>query len=197
MNVPNALTMARISMAPLLVLTMGGEDDTLTLSVLIFAVGMTSDVIDGYLARSRGLITSFGALMDPIADKLFVGTAFVCLAATGRIPVWVVAVVFARDLLVTAVRLIASREGVIIPANRLGKAKTVLQAVVVFVLLAVGPGGALVQALVYLMVAITVVSGAVYVFGFVRGRRLTVLRVDPALPVPRPAPRGMNRRVSA
>lgn len=181
MNVPNALTMARISMAPLLVLSMQSEQETtLTLSVLVFAAGMTTDAIDGYLARSRGLITGFGALMDPIADKLFVGTAFVCLAATGRVAVWVVAVVFARDILVTGVRLIASREGVIIPASQLGKAKTVIQTIVVLVLLAVGPGGVFVQALVYLMVAITVVSGAAYVLGFLRGRRMPVLRADPA-----------------
>jgi len=180
-NAPNALTIARISLAPLLALTMQAPDAA-AMAALVFTAGMTSDALDGYLARSRGLITSFGQLMDPIADKLFIGTAFVCLAATDRIAVWVVATVFARDLLVTALRLAARREGVIIGANRLGKAKTALQAVVVLVLVAAGPHGVLPQALVYLMVAITVVSGTGYIAGFLRGRRgqrVSVLRVDP------------------
>ena len=84
---------------------------------------------------------------------------------------------FARELLVTGLRLAARREGVTIPANQLGKAKTAIQAFVVLVLLVAGPDGPLVQALVYLMVAITVISGASYVAGFVRGRRPSVVRL--------------------
>jgi CDP-diacylglycerol---glycerol-3-phosphate 3-phosphatidyltransferase len=176
MNVPNALTLLRISLAPLLVIALW-ELDAPGAALLVFAAGMTSDVLDGRLARSRGLVTNFGKLMDPIADKLFIGTAFVCLAADDRVAVWVVGVVFARELLVTALRLVARREGVIISASQLGKAKTVIQAIVVFVLIAAGPQGLLPQALVYLMVAITVVSGVAYAAGFLRGRR-------PAEPAP-------------
>lgn len=179
MNIPNSLTMTRILMAPLLAVAMQPHVET-SIAALVFAAGMASDVADGYLARSRGLITRFGALMDPIADKLFVGTALVCLAATDQIGIWVVAVVFTRDLFVTGLRLAARRQGVIIAVNQLGKAKTVIQAVVVLVLLVTGPEGALTQALVYLMVAVTVFSGAIYAAGYLRGRRLAVPRVGSA-----------------
>ena len=178
MNVPNSLTIARIFLAPLLAIAMLPHADA-SIAALVFAAGMTSDMVDGYLARSRGLVTRFGALMDPIADKLFVGTALICLAATSRLALWVVVVIFARDLLVTGLRFAAKRQGVIIAANALGKAKTVVQAVVVFVLLVAGPQGLLTHALVFAMVAITVVSGAVYVAGYVRGRRGLVLRFEP------------------
>lgn len=173
MNIANALTLARISLAPILALTMLPDVDT-SLAVAVFAVGMTSDFADGYLARSRGLITRFGELMDPIADKLFVGTALVCLAATGQVALWVVVLVFGRDLVVTGLRLVARRQGVGIAANSLGKAKTVIQAVTVLVLLAAPGEPALVQALVMVMVGVTVVSGAVYAAAYLRGRQLAL-----------------------
>src|SRR3954452_20676265 len=128
LNIPNTLTVARIAMAPLLALGMQRHDPT-SGALLIFGAGMTSDVVDGYLARSRGWVTRFGTLMDPIADKLFIGTAFVCLAASDLIAVWVVAVVFARELFVTLIRLAARRQGIVIGASLLGKAKTVVQTI--------------------------------------------------------------------
>jgi CDP-diacylglycerol--glycerol-3-phosphate 3-phosphatidyltransferase len=176
LNIPNSLTIARIMLAPVLAVAMQPDVAT-SIPAAVFAAGMTSDVVDGYLARSRGLVTRFGTLMDPIADKLFVGTALVCLAATNRIALWVVLIVFARELLVTALRLAARRQGVIIPANRLGKLKTVMQASVVFVLLVADPTGTIAQALVYLMVAVTLLSGFVYAAGYMRGRRILVPRV--------------------
>jgi len=178
-NVPNLLTSGRILLVPVLAIAMQPHIDA-SVAALIFAVGMSTDFADGYLARSRRLVTKFGTLADPIADKLFVGTALVGLAATNRIAVWVVVVVFAREIFVTAMRLAAQRQGVIIPANRLGKAKTVIQAVVVFVLLVANPSALAVELLVYLMVAVTVVSGLVYVHGYKRGRRVRVMRVGSA-----------------
>lgn len=179
MNIPNSLTIARILLAPLLAVAMLPDVAT-SIAAAVFAVGMASDLVDGHLARSRGLVTRFGTLMDPIADKLFVGTAMICLAATNRIALWVVLTVFARELLVTGLRLAARRRNVIIPANQLGKLKTVLQALVVFVLLVADPTGTIVQALVYAMVAATVVSGAVYAAGYMRGRRILAPRVATA-----------------
>ena len=170
-NVPNALTMARVLLAPVLALTLQTQDPA-GAAFAVFALGMATDVLDGHFARSRGLDTGFGKLMDPLADKLFVGTAFVCLAAGGLIAVWVVSIVFARELFVTALRLVARREGTIIAASQLGKAKTVVQTVVVLVLIAAGPAGVAVQALVYAMVAITVVSGLDYANAYARGHRL-------------------------
>jgi CDP-diacylglycerol---glycerol-3-phosphate 3-phosphatidyltransferase len=179
LNIPNSLTIARIMMAPALAVGMTTDVAT-SIPAAVFAVGMTTDVVDGYLARSRGLLTRFGALMDPIADKLFVGTALVCLAATNRLALWVVLVVFAREILVTVLRLTGRRQGVIIPANRLGKAKTVLQALVVFVLLLADPTAPITLALVYLMVAVTLLSGLVYAAGYMRGRRILVPKVRAA-----------------
>ena len=162
--------MLRILLAPVLAVAMQVHSET-SLAALVFAAGMTTDVADGYMARSHGRITKFGTLMDPIADKLFVGTALVCLAITGQIPIWVVVIIFARDLFVTGMRFAARRQGVIIAASRMGKAKTVVQAIVVMVLLVTGTETALIQALVYGMVAITVFSGAQYAAGYLRGRR--------------------------
>ena len=176
MNIPNSLTIARILMAPVLVIAMQPHIET-SFATAIFAAGMASDLVDGYLARSRQLVTRFGTLMDPIADKLFVGTALVCLAATDHLAVWIVLTVFSRDLVVTGLRLAARREGVDIAANHLGKAKTTLQALVVFALLLADPAAAAVQALVYLMVALTVISGMVYAAAYLRGRRIMVPRV--------------------
>lgn len=185
MNIPNSLTMTRILMAPLLALAMQ-PGVAGWIAVAVFSAGMASDMVDGHLARSRGLITKFGTLMDPIADKLFVGTALVCLATTSRLAVWIVVVVFARDLIVTGLRFAARRRGVVIAANALGKAKTALQSVVVLVLLVAGAGGVVTDLLVYLMVAVTVLSGVVYAFGYLRGRRLPGPRASPA-PAPAPA----------
>ena len=179
LNIPNSLTIARIMLAPLLAVAML-PDVTTSIAAAVFAVGMASDLVDGYLARSRGLVTRFGTLMDPIADKVFVGTALVCLAATSRLALWVVLTVFARELLVTALRLAARRHGVIIPANQLGKVKTVVQASVVFVLLVADPTATITQLLVYLMVAVTLLSGVVYAAGYLRGRRILVPRVASA-----------------
>ena len=176
LNIPNSLTISRILLAPVLVLAMWPELDA-AFAAVVFSAGMATDFIDGHLARSRGLVTKFGSLMDPIADKLFVGTAFVCLAATSRLAVWVVVIVFARDLIVTGLRFAARREGVDVSANTLGKAKTVLQAVVVLVLVLADPTATAVLALVYAMAALTVVSGAVYAVRYLRGRRIPVPRV--------------------
>jgi CDP-diacylglycerol---glycerol-3-phosphate 3-phosphatidyltransferase len=187
MNIPNSLTLARISLAPLLALAMLPEIEAL-FATTIFAVGMTTDVADGYLARSGGVITRFGEFMDPIADKLFVGTALVCLAATGRIAPWIVLVVFARDLFVTGLRFVARRRGIAVAANGLGKAKTVLQTVTVFVLLAVGGDAGPVQALVFLMVTATVVSGAVYAVSYLRAPRFQMAPVR----APRAGPAGLR-----
>lgn len=166
-------------MAPLLALAMRGGAEPFVAAV-VFAAGMATDMADGRLARSRGLITRFGVLADPIADKLFVGTALVCLAISGDIGVWVVAVVFSRDLAVTGMRFAAGRQGAAIASDQLGKAKTVFQVSVVMVLLVAGSGGVVTDLLVYMMVAITVLSGENYLVGYLRARRSPARRVPPA-----------------
>ena len=159
--IPNALTMSRILIAPLVVLALLGSADLAALS--LFAVGMATDVLDGHFARSRGWSTTFGKLMDPIADKMLVGGAFVALAATNSIAAWAVAIILGRELAVSGLRMLALRRGVVIPADRFGKAKTGLQVLTVIVLLLIpDPTAPAIVALVLLTVLVTLISGLGY-----------------------------------
>jgi CDP-diacylglycerol--glycerol-3-phosphate 3-phosphatidyltransferase len=183
MNLPNVLTMSRICLVPVLVLLLLEQDEAIA-AAAVFSVGMLTDALDGRIARSRSLITNFGKLMDPIADKLLVGAAFVCLAAIDRVEDWVVVLILAREALVTGMRFLAKRDGVVIAANNLGKAKTALQTVAVLVLvLAADPYDAWVQGIVAATVMITIASGLAYVLPYVSHRRSPV---DPTVPAPAP-----------
>lgn len=182
MNVPNVLTVARICLAPILAVLLleGGQA---VAAAIVFAVAMATDALDGYLARSRSLVTNFGKLMDPIADKLLVGTAFICLAATDRLEPWVVGVILFREAAVTGLRMAARREGVIIAANSLGKAKTMIQTIAVLVIVLVpDPYVAWVQGLVSVTLAITIASGVAYALPFVRRPEA----MDETVPAARP-----------
>ncbi|MDQ4085457.1 MAG: CDP-diacylglycerol--glycerol-3-phosphate 3-phosphatidyltransferase [Actinomycetota bacterium] len=131
-NVPNALTLLRILIVPLfgwLLLSHGGEDVGWRLAAFVcFALAMVTDRFDGEIARRRGLVTTFGKVADPIADKALIGTAFVGLSLLGELPWWVTVVVLGRELLITLLRFAVIRYGVI-AASRGGKLKTVLQTV--------------------------------------------------------------------
>jgi len=104
------------------------EDNIAFSAWLVFAIGWT-DWIDGYLARKRGVVTSLGKFLDPLADKLLITTAFIMLIPLGRVPAWVVALIIGREIAVTGLRAIASDAGVVIAASRLGKLKTISQIV--------------------------------------------------------------------
>ncbi len=161
MNTPNALTMSRVALVPVLALALLSEN--LSFALAVFALGMATDVLDGHIARTRGPITDFGKLMDPIADKLFVGTAFVCLALLDRIEPGVVAVILSREGAVSWMRYIAKQRGVIISADSLGKAKTGLQTLTVAVLILVAePGMAEWQMLTMVTTFVTILSGMSY-----------------------------------
>jgi CDP-diacylglycerol--glycerol-3-phosphate 3-phosphatidyltransferase len=178
-NLPNCLTVARMCLTPALVILLIG--DAWGPALAVFIVAMATDALDGYLARSRGLVTDFGRLMDPIADKLLTGAAFVCLAAIDRIDPWAVALILTREAAVSGIRLAARRQGMVISANRLGKAKTVVQTIAIVVLIvASDPAAASVQALVGLTVAITIVSGLAYAINYYGGRRAPVAPPSPA-----------------
>ncbi|MGH1564812.1 CDP-diacylglycerol--glycerol-3-phosphate 3-phosphatidyltransferase [Mumia sp. DW29H23] len=131
-NIANALTVLRIAFVPLfgwLLLVDGGDDTGLRLAAwAVFVVAMATDRIDGNLARSRGLITDFGKIADPIADKALTGMAFVGLSIIGALPWWVTILVLVREWGITVMRFGVIRYGVM-PASRGGKLKTVLQAV--------------------------------------------------------------------
>lgn len=169
-TLPNVLTLGRIALVPVLaalVLEAGAQGSMLAASV--FAAAILTDALDGYLARSRSLVTTFGTVMDPIADKLLIGGALVCLVAVDRLAGWVAAVVLARELAVTGLRAFVGRSGLIVPADTLGKAKTALQAVSVLALITVTDVHAeWLQALVYSTVAVTLLSGANYFLAYRR-----------------------------
>lgn len=134
----------------------------------VFALAAISDGADGYLARSRGSVTTFGKLMDPIADKLLITAALVSLVSLNRVAAWVAMVIIAREFAVTGLRMVAAQSGAVIAASVLGKIKTVTQVVAVLALIAADQSATWVQALVYLAVATTVISGADYFFGLRR-----------------------------
>ncbi|MFV0498028.1 MAG: CDP-diacylglycerol--glycerol-3-phosphate 3-phosphatidyltransferase [Candidatus Fimivivens sp.] len=138
MNVPNKLTLLRIALVPFFVFfLMAGNAGTFNLTaLLIFAAASLTDMLDGQIARRDNLITTFGKLMDPLADKILVMSAMICFVALKLTPAWVVIVILTREFLVTSLRLIAAGEGLVIAADKWGKIKTVTQMVwIIWVLL--------------------------------------------------------------
>jgi len=168
-NVPNVLTLLRILLVPVVVVALLDETPNGDLlAAVVFALASITDWVDGYLARSRGAITTFGKLMDPIADKLLVVAALVSLVSLHRLPAWVAMVIIARELAVTMSRMAATGQGVVISANRWGKVKTAMQVVMIFLVIAVSGSPVWLDVLVYATVAVTVISGIEYFFGLRR-----------------------------
>jgi CDP-diacylglycerol---glycerol-3-phosphate 3-phosphatidyltransferase len=169
LNVPNVLTVLRILAVPVIVVALLDETPNGdTLAAIVFALAAVTDGLDGYIARSRGDVTTFGKLMDPLADKLLIVAALISLVALDRLAAWVAMVIIARELAVTGLRSVAAEQGVVIAASWLGKVKTVLQVAAVFALIAVESSPLWVDLLVYAAVAMTVISGADYFFGLRR-----------------------------
>jgi CDP-diacylglycerol---glycerol-3-phosphate 3-phosphatidyltransferase len=164
LNVPNVLTLVRIMLVPVLVVALLDETPNGdTIAAIVFAIAALTDGLDGYIARSRESITTFGKVMDPIADKLLIAAALISLVSLDRVAAWVAMVIIAREFAVSGLRVAAGQQAIVIPSSLLGKAKTILQVAMVMALIAVEDSGtAWVQALVYLAVAMTVISGADY-----------------------------------
>ncbi|MGN6412968.1 CDP-diacylglycerol--glycerol-3-phosphate 3-phosphatidyltransferase [Flexivirga sp.] len=175
-NIANALTMFRIVLVPVfgwLLLTHGGHDTGYRIgAVLVFAIASITDRIDGDLARSRGLVTDFGKMMDPIADKALMGMALIGLSIIGRLPWWVTGVILVREIGITLLRLSVIKHGVL-PASRGGKLKTFLQAIAIGLFLLPIDGWFDVIAWVVMLaaLAVTVATGVDYVFRAIRLRR--------------------------
>jgi len=169
-NLPNAITVTRILLAPVLVVVLLNATGGSLLAAAVFAAGALGDVLDGALARSRGLVTDVGKLLDPLADKLLVGAALVALVLADRLAVWVPVVILTREVLVTGLRTVGARRGQIIDASSLGKSKMTLQMAMVLVLCIVSDPGLLwVDVLVAATVAATLASGVEVAARFARG----------------------------
>jgi CDP-diacylglycerol---glycerol-3-phosphate 3-phosphatidyltransferase len=179
LNLPNLLTVVRVLLVPVLVVALLDETPNGDLlAAIVFALASLTDFIDGYLARARGSITTFGKLMDPLADKLLIIAAIIALVSLNRMAAWVAMVIVTRELAVTGLRMAAQTQGVVIAAGPLGKIKTAVQVATIFLLIAVNGSPLWLDLLVYAMVAITVLSGADYFFGI--RRRLEQARRDRA-----------------
>jgi CDP-diacylglycerol--glycerol-3-phosphate 3-phosphatidyltransferase len=170
LNLPTALTLIRILLVPVLVVALTVESPGgSTIAAIVFVTAALTDGLDGYIARSRQAVTTFGKVMDPVADKLLIAAALVSLVSLDRLAAWVAMVIIAREFAVSGLRIAAGQQGVVIPASLLGKAKTIVQVAAVLALIAASDADAAwVQALVYVMVLVTVVSGADYFLNFRR-----------------------------
>jgi CDP-diacylglycerol--glycerol-3-phosphate 3-phosphatidyltransferase len=170
-NIANWLTVARIALVPLVVagLTAGGTVWRLV-SLAAFGVASVTDLLDGRLARSRGLVTDFGKIADPVADKALTGAALICLSALGELPWWVTAVIMVRELGVTLLRFWVIRRGVI-AASRGGKLKTVLQILAICLYILPWGNGIARDVAMGAALAVTLVTGFDYVLRAIRLRR--------------------------
>ena len=175
-NLANALTVLRLGMVPVFAVLLlhdnGSDPGWRVAAFVVFAVASVTDRFDGELARRRGLVTDFGKIADPIADKALTGTALVGLSLLGELPWWVTVLVVAREVGVTALRFVVIRHGVM-AASRGGKVKTLLQGIAIglFVLPLSGVAHTIAWVVMVLAVAVTVVTGADYVLRATRLRR--------------------------
>ena len=129
MNLPNKLTLLRVIMIPFFVafMLMEGMAAARYIALAIFVVASFTDFLDGNIARKHNLVTNFGKFMDPLADKLLVCSALICLIETGQLPAWYVIIIIAREFIISGFRTVAAEGGLVLAASYWGKAKTICQ----------------------------------------------------------------------
>lgn len=169
MNTPNKLTVARMIIVPFLVvflLTGWGGDANRYISLVLFVVASVTDWFDGYLARKNNLVTNFGKFMDPLADKLLVCSAMICMIELNRLPAWFVIIIIGREFIISGFRLIAAENGIVIAANYWGKFKTASQMIMIILLILHFDGifVTLEQIFIWLSLALTVISLITYIW---------------------------------
>ena len=139
MNLPNKLTIFRVILIPFFVFFMLAPyfpDNGKYIAVAIFIIASLTDMLDGKIARKYNLVTNFGKFMDPLADKLLVCSAMICLVATGQLASWIVIIIISREFIISGFRLIASDNGRVIAASYWGKFKTTFQMVMICLMIA-------------------------------------------------------------
>jgi CDP-diacylglycerol--glycerol-3-phosphate 3-phosphatidyltransferase len=170
MNLPNKLTILRVILIPFFVFFLLVPDVTPYsnyIAVAIFIVASLTDMLDGKIARKYNLVTNFGKFMDPLADKLLVCSALICLVNSGQLAAWIVIIIIAREFIISGFRLVASDNGIVIAASYWGKFKTVSQMFLVIVLILNIPHpifDLLGTVLTYVALVLTVVSLIDYVY---------------------------------
>lgn len=168
MNTPNKLTIARMIIVPFLViflLTGWGGEANRYISLTLFVVASVTDWFDGYLARKNNLVTNFGKFMDPLADKLLVCSAMICMIDLKRLSAWFVIIIIAREFIISGFRLIAAENGIVIAANYWGKFKTASQMIMIILLILHFDGIFVIleQIFIWLSLALTIISLITYI----------------------------------
>lgn len=165
MNLPNKLTVSRVIMIPFFVYFLladfSGQLGERYIATAIFIIASLTDFLDGYLARKNNLVTNFGKFLDPLADKMLVCSALICLTSKGQLAPWIVIVIICREFIISGFRLIASDNGVVIAASYWGKIKTFIQMIMI-ILIILDLSNKFVQyitvVVTYLAVACTIIS---------------------------------------
>ena len=171
MNLPNKLTVLRVIMVPffvafMLIPSLGGAANKY-IALALFCIASFTDFLDGHLARKNNLVTNFGKFMDPLADKLLVCSALICLSSLGKLATWIVLVIIAREFIISGFRLVASDNGIVIAASYWGKFKTVSHMAMIIMLILDFQNPVyyvLTQIVVWVGLALTVISLADYVW---------------------------------
>lgn len=170
MNLANKITIFRVILIPFFMISLYSNLEYSTyIAGAIFVFAALTDTLDGYIARSRNMVTNFGKFIDPLADKVLVSSALISLVDLGKIPAWVVVIIIAREFTITGFRIIAASEGVNIAASSLGKIKTITQLVAITALLINNYPFKLIDfpfdiILLYVSLFFTILSGADYIY---------------------------------
>lgn len=168
MNLANKLTLFRIILIPIFVISFyKGAPENLNLSLIIFIIASLTDALDGYIARSRNLITDFGKFMDPLADKLLTSSAFIVMVEYKMLPAWIVIIIISREFAITGLRTLAASKNRTLAASNLGKIKTVFQIIGIVLLLSENIlnnffNFSLGLILIYIALFFTIISGIDY-----------------------------------
>ncbi|HZK33460.1 MAG TPA: CDP-diacylglycerol--glycerol-3-phosphate 3-phosphatidyltransferase [Tissierellaceae bacterium] len=170
MNLANKITIFRVFLVPLFMIVLYSNTQYSTyIAAIIFIFASLTDTLDGYIARSRNLITNFGKFADPLADKILVSAALISLVDLGKVPGWVVVIIIAREFTITGIRILAASEGVTIAASSLGKIKTITQLIAIIFLLLNNYPFELINfpfatIMLYISLFFTIISGAHYIY---------------------------------
>lgn len=168
MNLPNKLTILRVILIPFFVLFLlieGGMNQTYRyIAVVLFIIASLTDLLDGKIARKYNLVTNFGKFMDPLADKLLVCAALICLVELKQLPAWMVIVIISREFIISGFRLVAADNGIVIAASYWGKFKTTFQMFAVIFMIVNIPALAIVtNILIWIALALTIISLVDYI----------------------------------
>ncbi|NLY77013.1 MAG: CDP-diacylglycerol--glycerol-3-phosphate 3-phosphatidyltransferase [Tissierellia bacterium] len=170
MNLANKITILRVLMIPIFMLVLLSDLQWNNyIAASIFIIASLTDSLDGYIARSKNQITAFGKFIDPLADKLLVTAALVCLIEMGRVPAWIVIIILAREFTITGFRTIAASQGITIAASPLGKIKTITQLIAIISLLIDNYPFRLINfsfdiIMLYISLFFTILSGIDYIY---------------------------------